>query len=87
MIKAPISAKVFRPPQHIHVQVWCYEGWDGRTSTGKTCDVWVIANDEVWAEQEGIRRSGLPEGHRTQITQCSDPQHLEGLELTSAGTN
>lgn len=74
-------SKVFKPPQHIHVLVWCYERWTGTTSEGKSCDVTVIGNDVEWCVVEGIRLSGLPLGHRTNVVQCTDETHLKNLEL------
>jgi hypothetical protein len=68
-------------PQHLHILVWCYEDWNGTGVTGKSCDVTLIANDEEWAEAEGIRLSGLPKGHKTQIQQCTDEAHLKNLQL------
>lgn len=83
-----ISPKLFKPealkaPQHLHVQVCCYESWDAEHNgpKGKHCDVTVIANDVDLAIHEGKKLAALPDGHQATVIQCSEKSHLEGIDL------
>lgn len=80
----PEFTHAFTAPQHVHVLVWCYDGWneDANQPIGKTCDVTVIGNDVAWCEREAIRLSGRTRGHRTNIVQCADETHLKNLDLS-----
>ncbi len=77
-----IAKKVLQPPQHLHVQICCYDEWTEAGPKGKHCDIIVVTNDESLAINQAKDMSHLPNGHLAGITQCSEVQHLEGIETT-----
>lgn len=74
------SSLVLKAPQHYHVTVFAYraEAVDGSFQWSTQFD--LVANDVELAASRARALAKEPLSHVREVRQCSDPQHLEGIE-------
>lgn len=70
---------VLKKPQHYHVTVIAYETATDNGFTWSTAYT-LVANDIALAVDRAKAHSGKPNAHVKDVMQCSDPQHLEGID-------
>lgn len=74
-----------KKPQHYHVEIFCYEDEDAETGNFKYSTRFeLIGNDLelIRSRAESLAEPRQRKSFIKDVKQCSDPQHLEELDVT-----